>query len=186
MNFKNIKKIINSDKAYNILDNSNCANSTWTEGGCAILSRALNIIGKYPIYIIYNEKYKSPEHFGIITSSGSIFDADGEHENLNSWLNFFKNNEFPREGNLITIPYDSNIDMGEIKFDEKASIELAELIKELIVCNKCGWSWKKSQSDISDLYVCHKCGHDNSKEYKSIDEHKIIREIIRKIINENN
>lgn len=39
-----------------------------------------------------------------------------------------------------------------------------------IKCQKCGWSWKKSEGG-DDLYVCHKCGHNNepkspSKEIK--------------------
>jgi hypothetical protein len=42
-----IKKTLQSKEAYEILDNSNCAGSTWTSGGCAILARALNKISKY-------------------------------------------------------------------------------------------------------------------------------------------
>jgi len=126
---KNIKKIVNSDAAYEILDNSNCAGSTWTSGGCAILASALNKVKGYPIYVIFNRNFKSPEHFGVMTPTGSIIDADGEHSSADEWLQFFKENEFPRVGELIVYPYASGMKMGEIKFDQRASDELAELIK---------------------------------------------------------
>jgi N-acetylglutamate synthase-like GNAT family acetyltransferase len=38
---------------------------------------------------------------------------------------------------------------------------LKEAIDKTIVCKKCGWSWKESESSKNDLYVCHECGHDN-------------------------
>jgi hypothetical protein len=38
---------------------------------------------------------------------------------------------------------------------------LREGIDDKIVCDKCGWSWKKSESG-PDMYFCHKCGHDNT------------------------
>ena len=41
---------------------------------------------------------------------------------------------------------------------------LKESTDKTINCGNCGWSWKKSESDVSDMYVCHKCGHDNSKD----------------------
>jgi DNA-directed RNA polymerase subunit RPC12/RpoP len=34
--------------------------------------------------------------------------------------------------------------------------------KKDIICNDCGWSWDKDESDSHDMYVCHKCGNDNS------------------------
>ena len=33
--------------------------------------------------------------------------------------------------------------------------------KTSVICDKCGWSWKKKDGG-KDLYVCHKCGHDNN------------------------
>ncbi len=126
---KDIKKIINSDAAYEILDSSNSAGSTWTSGGCAILAKALNTIYNYRIYVIYNRNFRSPEHFGVMTPTGSIIDADGEHSSSDEWLQFFKENEMPRAGELIVYPYASGMKMGEIKFDQEASDSLAELIK---------------------------------------------------------
>lgn len=32
---------------------------------------------------------------------------------------------------------------------------------EKIKCNRCGWSWKKSEGG-DDPTVCHKCGHDSN------------------------
>lgn len=126
---KDIKKIINSDAAYEILDSSNSAGSTWTSGGCAILAKALNSLYDYPIYVIYNRNFASPEHFGVMTPTGSIVDADGEHANTDEWLQFFKENEIPRAGELIVYPYVSGMKMGGINFDQRASDKLADLIK---------------------------------------------------------
>ena len=33
--------------------------------------------------------------------------------------------------------------------------------KNSIICDKCGWSWKKEDGG-KDMYVCHKCGNDNT------------------------
>ena len=126
---KNIKKIINSEAAYEILDNSNCAGSTWTSGGCAILASALNKLEGYPIYVIFNKNFRSPEHFGVMTPSGSILDADGEHKNSKSWINFLKNNEILRPGELVVYPYISGMKLDGVKLDDEASDKLAELIR---------------------------------------------------------
>lgn len=126
---KNIKKIINSDAAFEILDNSNCPGTTWMEGGCAILAQALNKLEGYPMYVIYNKKYKGPEHFGAKTPTGSIIDGRGEHKNEHAWLIDFIKNELPREGELIVVPYSKDMNMGGVEFDEQASLKLAELIK---------------------------------------------------------
>ncbi len=39
--------------------------------------------------------------------------------------------------------------------------------KTRIICDSCGWSWKKSEGG-DDLYVCHKCYHDNEPSHRSI------------------
>jgi hypothetical protein len=123
-----IKKILQSKEAYEILDNSNCAGSTWTSGGCAILAKALNKISNYPIFIIFNRNYKSPEHFGIKLPNGNILDADGKHKDEKHWIKFFVENELPRKGELIVLPYIEGMNLGDILFDEEASDELAKLI----------------------------------------------------------
>jgi nicotinamide mononucleotide adenylyltransferase len=33
--------------------------------------------------------------------------------------------------------------------------------KKTIICDNCGWSWKKEDGG-KDMYVCHKCGYDNT------------------------
>lgn len=126
---KNIKKIVRTDAAFEILDNSNCAGTDWGSGGCAILAQALNRLGGYPIVVIYNLDYEGPEHFGVITPSGTILDHDGEHKNSSSWLRFFIDNEHYRSGALTVKYYTPNMNMDGVKFDSEASDKLAELIK---------------------------------------------------------
>lgn len=126
---EDIKKIVHSDAAYEILDNSNAPGSTWTSGGCAILARAINMLEGHPMYIIFNRNYKTPEHFGVKLPTGKIFDADGEHNSEEEWLNFFKDNEIVRQGELIVIPYVEGMNIGDIMFDDNASKNLVELIK---------------------------------------------------------
>ena len=36
-----------------------------------------------------------------------------------------------------------------------------QVTKTSIICDKCGWSWKKKDGG-KDLYTCHKCRHDNT------------------------
>lgn len=125
----NLKKIIRTEEAFDILDKSNCSGSDWGSGGCAILAQALNKLTKYPIYVIYNTKHNSAEHFGVKTEKGTFIDHDGEHKNEESWVNFFLENEMPRSGDLIVIPYNKNVNIEGIKFDNKASEELKSFIR---------------------------------------------------------
>lgn len=40
--------------------------------------------------------------------------------------------------------------------------EIVESVKNNnIICDNCGWSWKKSEGG-DDMYTCHKCGHENN------------------------
>lgn len=126
----NLKKIVRTDAAFDILDNSSCAGSDWGAGGCAILAQALNKLEGYPMVVIYNTKFKGAEHFGVKTPSGKILDHDGEHPSEDAWLKFFKENEIPREGDLVVIPFGQGVEMDGIKFDDKASEELAKLIQK--------------------------------------------------------
>lgn len=125
---KNIKKIIRSDDAFEILDNSNCSGTDWGSGGCAILAQALNKLEGYPIVVIYNLDYDGPEHFGVITPSGAILDHDGEHKTSRAWVRFFIENEQYRGGALTVNYYTPDMNMDGVKFDQKASDELAKLI----------------------------------------------------------
>lgn len=134
---KNLKKIIRTDAAFEILDNSNCAGSDWGSGGCAILAQAINKIKGYPIYVIYNINFKGAEHFGVKTHSGTFLDHDGEHLNEKAWISFFKKNELPRKGDLTVIPFIQGVGMEGVKFDNKASDELAELMKKQNVIREC-------------------------------------------------
>ena len=76
-----LKDILNSDEAYRILDQSNCAGGTWTEGGCSILASALQKL--YPSYkkvVIFNNSLRQIEHYGAFSPKGTVLDGDGEHK----------------------------------------------------------------------------------------------------------
>lgn len=126
---RNIKDIVRSDAAFDILDSSNCAGSDWGAGGCAILAQALNKLEGYPMVVIYNLDYEGPEHFGVITPTGSIIDHDGEHKNSKAWIKFFMENEIPRKGGLVVRYFTPDMNMNGIKFDDEAADKLAELIR---------------------------------------------------------
>jgi len=42
-----------------------------------------------------------------------------------------------------------------------------QVTKTSVICDKCGWSWKKKDGG-KDLYVCHKCGHDNNPKLNEV------------------
>lgn len=168
---KNLKNIVNSDAAYEILDNSNCAGSTWTEGGCAILAQALNMLEGYPMYVIYNKRIGSSEHFGVMTPDGAILDADGEHNSTDAWLKFFKENEMPRAGELVVIPFDSGVDMEGINFDDDAAKELALLIKKHKMIRESVRS-VIVESINSDRYTLIPYGEDIDLEEFGLDEYE--------------
>jgi hypothetical protein len=60
---------------------------------------------------------------------------------------------------------------------KKAKVSLKEVEDPTIQCEKCGHSWKVSQSDPSDLYICHNCNFDNSYKYNNdLDEYDVENE----------
>jgi len=48
-----------------------------------------------------------------------------------------------------------------------------QVTKKKIICDGCGWSWKKEDGG-KDLYMCHKCGHDNTPKLNE-EKQKITR-----------
>ena len=52
---------------------------------------------------------------------------------------------------------------------------LREALDKTITCDRCGWSWKESQSSKKDLYICHDCGHDNTPK-KNLNESILTKE----------
>lgn len=44
-----------------------------------------------------------------------------------------------------------------------------EIVENKIICDNCGWSWKKEDGG-KDMYICHKCGHDNTPKLNEIKE----------------
>jgi len=125
---RNLKNIINSDEAYEILDQSKCG-GTWTEGGCSVLASALKKINpSFNKVVIFNLTLNQIEHFGVETSRGTILDGDGEHSSEGAWLRFFKENEHVN-GELEVMPYNSAMPRPGVLDDDQASSKLANLIK---------------------------------------------------------
>lgn len=49
----------------------------------------------------------------------------------------------------------------KIKINQNQLEYLLESVKnDKIICDNCGWSWKKSEGG-DDLYICHMCGNNN-------------------------
>jgi hypothetical protein len=64
------------------------------------------------------------------------------------------------EGDLPEIEREA-YEKGNMTFRNWTDTLTEGVLRDKIVCDNCGWSWKiKDGGD--DLYVCHKCGHDNT------------------------
>jgi hypothetical protein len=126
-NKNTLKKILNSNEAYEILDNSKAGESTWCAGGCAILAFALNIVYGYPIYVIYDYDWKQIDHFIVKTPNNTYIDCDGEQKDIVS--NFRKKEHYERpDVKLGILPYTQNLKNNGVPIDMEASQKLADLI----------------------------------------------------------
>jgi hypothetical protein len=127
-NKKSIRTIIDSDAAYEILDNSGADGGTWCSGGCAILAFALNLAYGFPVYVIFDYDYNQIDHFGVKTPNGAYIDCDGlQHD----WLRNFKRKELYQTPNkkIGILPYTKDLRMTDIVIDMEASKKLAQLFK---------------------------------------------------------
>jgi len=121
-----LKKVLDTNEAYEILDSTAAAGSTWTTGGCGILAEALAIVLKAEIYVIFNQDKGIIEHLGVRLKNGKFLDYDGPQKN---WVRNFKNRELLGNYNLKIAKLGPEFKLGEIPMDRKAAIQLAELIK---------------------------------------------------------
>lgn len=124
-----LKKVLDSEEAYSILDSTEAKGSTWTSGGCGILAEALSIALRAEIYVIFNQDKGIVEHLGVRLNNGKFLDYDGPQKN---WVRNFKNRELVGDAELKIIKLGPGIKTGEIPMDRKAAIRLAELIKDEI------------------------------------------------------
>ncbi len=126
----NIKKILSTKEAYDILDDSNAKYTTWLAGGCKILADALNMVYYSEIYVIYNKKKNVIEHFGVLNDDGNIIDGDGVTKTPKKWLKNFSKNELVELDDLTIKKYIPNEHKESgIQTDVNASKKLADLIK---------------------------------------------------------
>jgi len=123
---KTLKSILDSDEAYEILDHSKAAGTMWTQGGCAILAFALNKAYGYPVYVIYDKDLNQADHFVVKTPRNTFLDYRGESKDI---INKFKEDEMLWKKDLSLIPYEPGMNISDIIIDDKASNQLAELIK---------------------------------------------------------
>ncbi len=117
---KKLKAILKSKEAYQILDGSDAAGTTWTSRGCGILALALSEYFELPMWVIYNVTNKHVEHFVVKLEDGDFVDSDGEHKNM---IKDFLNNEIVN-GELKLIPYNNNLNIEDIVMDKYAARRL--------------------------------------------------------------
>jgi hypothetical protein len=125
----NLKKKLDSKKAYNILDSTEASGSTWTQGGCAILAFALNKLYEYPVYVIYNKDRKQVEHFVVKTEDDYYLDYDGKAKEKKKLTDFVNNELIDDE--LVILPYNKNLNISDIVIDDNASENLSLLLKNI-------------------------------------------------------
>lgn len=141
-----LKKILNSDGAYAILDDSPANGGTWCAGGCAILAHALNMLYGYEVYVIYDHDYHQVDHFIVKTPKGTYMDCDGEQ--LDILRNFKRKEMFQRpQARLEIMPYKEGLKITGIPVDMQASRELADYIKKSIEDVNNGNEMKEGVAD---------------------------------------
>lgn len=126
-NHKPLKKLLNSQEAYDILDSTAANGSTWTAGGCAILAFALNKAFGYPVYAIFDNDLNHVDHLVVKMPDGKFLDYDGANKNK---LKSFKALEGLQGRNMSLIPFTSDMETSDIVFDSEASERLSDLIKD--------------------------------------------------------
>lgn len=85
LDINHVIKFLKTNKAYEILDNSEANGTTFQSGGCLILADALSLYYDVPLFVVFNTSEKRSEHF--VVKVGSMYlDSDGlqsEKEILN-------------------------------------------------------------------------------------------------------
>ena len=123
---KSLKKILDSDAAYKILDSSRAQGTMWTQGGCAILAFAMNKAYGYPVYVIYDNGLKQADHFVVKSEDGKYIDYRGKHTDL---IGDYKEDEMLWDKDLVILPYKNGMNISDIVIDDNASQKLADLIQ---------------------------------------------------------
>jgi hypothetical protein len=122
---KSLKKTLDSDEAYAILDSTAATGTMWTQGACAILAFALNKAYGYPVYVIYDNDLKQADHFVVKTPQGTYIDYRGEQKDI---VSKFKEDEMLWDKDLSLVPYEKSMNISDIVIDDNASQKLANLI----------------------------------------------------------
>lgn len=129
---KRIWAAMDSDEAFEILDSTGAKGGDWAEGGCAILAYALlEVFDGSVLYVIYNERRNSIEHFGVKTKQGLVLDSQGVYFGEDEWLESFEKFYTRLNGDgLKVLKYSPELKMTTIVVDPIASKKLVELFKE--------------------------------------------------------
>jgi GNAT superfamily N-acetyltransferase len=144
----NLKSVLNSDEAYAILDASPASGTMWTEGGCAILAFALNKAFGYQVYVIYDKTMGQVDHFVAKTPEGLFVDYYGPQKYI---VRNFKQREMLQNRDMVLKPYEPGINISDIVIDEKASEDLANLIKS----KNLNESEVGNREDVEDFGLKH-------------------------------
>jgi len=124
---RNLKRIINSNIAYEILDNSKAGSVTWQEGGCWILAEALSKYFNEPMYVVFNITKHRVEHF-VVKHDNEYLDSLGmrtENQVIKDVLEFMS-----IKHKLMLIKYNSKMNTDGIIRDTETSDLLVELFNK--------------------------------------------------------
>ena len=123
-----IYKAIRRNEAFSILDEV-ADGCDWSSGGCAILALALNKLFGFSIHVIYNKTYNSPEHF-VVNDGETFIDDTGVYKDTKELIRLFTKHERPREGELVVLPYTSDLPVGDIIIDDSVATKLADFLRK--------------------------------------------------------
>jgi hypothetical protein len=119
---KNFQQILNGDQVSRILLQAVSAGPN--DGGCLIIAQALCLVLGGTVVHLQDQR-GIVHHYGVMIK-GRFVDANGCFDSARAWVDHFSKQEF-LTGQLTVIP---GIVQSEIPADEKASGEIAKLLKE--------------------------------------------------------
>lgn len=127
--------VLNSDEAFDIIDQSKAPNTTPMEGACWIVADALSMALNKPLYAVYNKKTDRIEHFLVKVGKGTFVHARGfesETQVLRDVIEDLEMNDITLQ-DLVLVPYEEVKNKAKnIVRDIEASKKIAELLQNVM------------------------------------------------------